>query len=863
MAKLYPPYIEGTIPAFYDTDEGTTIVVPFSMNKAVSLVEVRGLSLKVKKVNTDEVVATKDIKFEENFVLPSNNCEASFFIENYDFKIGQYYRVQLAYINSENEVGYYSTVAVIKCTGAPRVSISNLSYLQINPHSYDYTLSYIQDNDISEKLYSFNYILTDDDGAIEIQSDEIIHSVLNDTKPNEATEVFNIPQDLDLKKIYYLKANITTVNGLTISTPNYRIKQEDVNYKYDVLNELSLKAENNMDSGGCSLYFKPIDETNNTKEAFTGSFIVSRSVAKEPYRWETLAKIFSKNQKFRKIFYTDCTVEQGKHYVYAIQFYNLNGIISNRLISNEVIADFEDLFILDGTRQLKVKFNPKVSSFKENIQETRVNTIGSKYPFITRSGKVYYKEFPISGLISYQMDDQRQFMSWKDLEIEQNITDLITENLYAERTFKLEVMKWLNDGKPKLVRSPAEGNYLVRLMNTSLSPNDTLGRMLHTFSTTAVEIAPYDYETLKKLGFIKIEEPDRKVHKWQTIEFYNEATGVYLHGDIQLPPNTIGLKITGMFPGSIVYINNQKIYIGATGSYSIKLDTPIKSFSLPSEANGNYNYIGSMTIEFIDDFRTPFDDVLDLSIEKIPVYQYIGTQIINDETLTSIDILEDLQDIKTIILNIPWIRFSKREAHKIFAKNFDINKLSETTFYTDDLSVIPENNSTQISNLSILEPLSLYKIYHSAEGKDIIYTDEGIKYRDANDSENLIEPYTGYYYDPVRDKIIEDKYEIYDIKINGDTDTINLKDGEEKEYRNVDFHSIIIGDGILVEMCLINQILEYAQEKDNDIASLKNDYLTELNSGTQFTISEYLTKVRNKYKIFINALTEKINTEHK
>jgi len=36
----------------------------------------------------------------------------------------------------------------------------------------------------------------------------------------------------------------------------------------------------------------------------------------------------------------------------------------------------------------------------------------------------------------------------------------------------MAALDWLNDGKPKLFRSPAEGNYLVRLMNASLTPND-------------------------------------------------------------------------------------------------------------------------------------------------------------------------------------------------------------------------------------------------------------------------------------------------------------------------------------------------------------------------------------------------------
>ena len=61
-------------------------------------------------------------------------------------------------------------------------------------------------------------------------------------------------------------------------------------------------------------------------------------------------------------------------------------------------------------------------------------------------------------------------------------TDLISENITKEREFKLAVLNWLNNGKPKLLRAPTEGNYLVRLMNISLAPEERLGRMLHTFS---------------------------------------------------------------------------------------------------------------------------------------------------------------------------------------------------------------------------------------------------------------------------------------------------------------------------------------------------------------------------------------------
>ena len=54
MAKLYPPVIEGTIPAF----NGTELTVPFSMNRSVSKDEISGFALKVKTVQSNTWLAT-------------------------------------------------------------------------------------------------------------------------------------------------------------------------------------------------------------------------------------------------------------------------------------------------------------------------------------------------------------------------------------------------------------------------------------------------------------------------------------------------------------------------------------------------------------------------------------------------------------------------------------------------------------------------------------------------------------------------------------------------------------------------------------------------------------------------------------
>ena len=85
--------------------------------------------------------------------------------------------------------------------------------------------------------------------------------------------------------------------------------------------------------------------------------------------------------------------------------------------------------------------------------------------------------------------------------------DLTSENIMSERYFKLKVLDWLTDGNVKLFRSPTEGNYLIRLLKVSLKPEDKLGRMIHTFSATAYEIADLTYDNLVAYKIIRPKIP--------------------------------------------------------------------------------------------------------------------------------------------------------------------------------------------------------------------------------------------------------------------------------------------------------------------------------------------------------------------
>ena len=60
MTKLYPPLIEGTIPAFYSEKGTAFLTVPFSMNRAVGPTDFKGFNLKVKTVQSSSYIISVD-----------------------------------------------------------------------------------------------------------------------------------------------------------------------------------------------------------------------------------------------------------------------------------------------------------------------------------------------------------------------------------------------------------------------------------------------------------------------------------------------------------------------------------------------------------------------------------------------------------------------------------------------------------------------------------------------------------------------------------------------------------------------------------------------------------------------------------
>ena len=806
MAKLFPPLIEGTIPAFYSDNGTVKITVPFSMNRAVNKKQVSGFVLKAKTVQSSTYLFT--IRNQDNNTFNMEDSPwVTFTLSPQDIsylRVGQFYKFQIAYIDnsgSEGEIGYYSTVATGKYTKKPTLYISTanaengLKVGQINMHHTYYMGYYGQTGigaDSNERVYSYEFNVYSPDGKLFATSGEQLHNSSDDTELYESYDSFSVQQELEVDKSYYIQYKIKTVNNLELSTPKYRImKKTSIETEMDATMSATLNYENgyvDIDLIGTKNQF-------GLETPVTGAFLITRACSDNNYGvWNEISRFKLQAQNPSRWLWRDFTVEQGKTYKYAIQQYNDAGLYSERLESNEIYVDFEYAFLYDGYRQLKIKFNPKITSLKINTLENKMDTIGSRHPFIFRNGNVYYREFPISGLISYLMDEEKIFMSKEEFTGFEITTNLTSENLTQERLFKTKVHEWLTDGNPKVFRSPTEGNFIVRLLNVSLAPNDVVGRMLHTFSCTAYEIADFNYDELSAYDFIHVEDPETSYLRFKTVNFYDVKDGVvtYKHGQMNTLP-AVTVRIDNMSPGDILEIikkngDRETISIGITGSYYIDLGTEITAIIIPStlDSNGNYiyNYAGSMTYSYYSVAQNLFNKIDNVNIIEVPTKQFIGQN----------DILQEIQSIKINnvyeynpkieLLDFFWIHASKRPVEKVIYQG--------GSYYTD------MNCTTRLINP---DPYTLYAVgtwsldkeygpYH----KDYVFNIS--HYMDLNTN--------------TRYNTCDSTMYINDNPINLDeiiNYSINDKFGVPKSF--------IIGNGVLLECAYQIRQIDYLIESDD------------------------------------------------
>ena len=537
--NLYPPIVETYIPAFLigsDTDKDVCRVY-FTLSMFNTTAEIANVQVSVRNQYTNLSVLSKT-KYPSEIMIAALQEDATrisddrYYIEikktdiqGGDFEINQYYKVQLRFTHKDapsaptdgkldgwlaaniNYFSEWSTVCLVRGISAPELLVSgftieggNISWANYNPIIYG-TLTFVDEAE-TEKMKSYQVKLFDKNETL--LTDSGIQYTNNYNNPNSFE--YALKYNFVPGESYKFTVEYTTLNLYTETTTyNFKVGENE----FEAL-DMSFTASTDEENGRIVLSIKKSDIT----DGFTGTLTVRRTSSKTNFTiWEDLIEYSYDGAAAIKETFSDTTIESGIWYKYYLQkLGNASTKASVKYIKSPLMVIFDDMFLTTKDRQLKIKFNPIVSSFKRTIQESRTDTIGSQYPFVRRNGYMNYAQFPIGGLISFEMDESELFTSLEELfgdnlklytayNDEHRISD--ANNIMYEKLFKDKVIEFLYNEQPKLFRSATEGNFIVKVMDASFSPNATLGRRIVSFTATAYEVADCTIENFKKYNILE------------------------------------------------------------------------------------------------------------------------------------------------------------------------------------------------------------------------------------------------------------------------------------------------------------------------------------------------------------------------
>lgn len=557
--SIYPPTLQSTQPAFLATTPDYEI--KYTLQKVTSAETIKHIQIRVVEQRSNSSIVNTS-KYPDNIIY--KNVDLTKEASPYGIKIltsdlrkpwspGVCYKIQLRFgstsfpsdlsafaawkkeqINNQT-FSEWSTVMVIKAIAQPEVYIENAGTLRTDVIASKQTEASLTplfvgdyiDNASEEPLEKYKFDLYDETGKTLIESSDWIQAV---SGKNCSHRFKTMLTNNESYRVYF---SIVTRNGY--ETRTYYDFQA-IKVYLESLTDVSIRVDDAdvfcRENGCMRIYLT-------AKNPLTGCYVLTRTSEESNYQvYEDLKYFNYFEEEFSDtLLYIDYIIESGIKYKYAFQYQNSQGLRSAPLQEDGMTVpsrsvDFEYSYIYRDGVQLRLKFNQKLSSFKHTTLASKQDTLGDQFPHLSKNGYAYYAEFPISGLISFQMDEDQTFFTLKTdgyyynnelvipadkfsvstatrgdesapsyLPIDSSITD---NNIFIERKFREKAEQFLNDFTYKLYKSPTEGNIVIGLINLSMTPNASLGRMIFEFSATAYEVLENTIDDLNEVGIIDV-----------------------------------------------------------------------------------------------------------------------------------------------------------------------------------------------------------------------------------------------------------------------------------------------------------------------------------------------------------------------
>lgn len=400
---------------------------------------------------------------------------------------------------------------------------------------------YFGDNDTSETetMQSYQIKILSKNGRETLKTYSTIYTG-DELNPN------NINYRVDLQTLdtsdeteFQIQITATTKNQYTL-TKNYSFQIADFLDEEGFSPKLTVELDN--ENGIAKLHIE------NTNTVF-GNLYIKRLSSQDN---------FSSAETFHEVHIAgpidldleDNTVNSLVWYRYSAQLENSAGALTQVYYSQVFLPKFYNAVLSRGNKQFSILYNYSISSMKPVVNRAKIDTLGGQYPKFAENAILNYKQFSIKGLISAEGDPYQEFLRknsvysgnmrgyYNAYKTNENIRDMVrndfanyekignnqypstsmptdsTSSYYMsttqndwmwEREFREELIKWLNDGEPKLYRSMPEGALVVMLTDISLTPTSGMDRFIWDFSATMYEIADAtSLDTLDSLGIYPI-----------------------------------------------------------------------------------------------------------------------------------------------------------------------------------------------------------------------------------------------------------------------------------------------------------------------------------------------------------------------
>lgn len=418
----------------------------------------------------------------------------------------------------------WSTVCLIKGIETPQITLTGLSTSAVTDigsptlevlGNFSYVGGKKNEKETlkSYQLKLYNCTAEEQKGDLIEDSGEILTNQNN--MPNSIKYTFKSFLESSNDTNYIMTLVYTTIN--LYSNKSYPLEYP-IHVQYNSkANLLNIQIVTDNEDGIIQLQITRPEEL-----VFTVPVIVRRASSRDNFKtWETIHRFTSTN--VNKHICNDMTVESGVLYKYYAYYDNKNYFTPSQ-ITDPAMVVLDSILLTVKNKQLKIYLDGKINNISYTVSESKTDTIGGRYPVIRKNGNLMYRTLPIEGIIHSYMDDTGRFETKESIygvnktiydkyNLENKVKD--TQDYVYEKFFREKVTEFLFKDQYILLRTPSEGNLIVKCINNSFTPNTQLNNLIYKFTTNAVELDDCTIDNLKKYSLLKDDGEDVILNKKQ------------------------------------------------------------------------------------------------------------------------------------------------------------------------------------------------------------------------------------------------------------------------------------------------------------------------------------------------------------